>query len=64
MDDPMHQHLLAETGDAQNQCPSCGVCRTDGKPSVVHRSTCTNPEARHFELRGTQPPEVVAPWTI
>jgi hypothetical protein len=35
------QHLLALDGKAVNQCPSCGVYRTDGEPPVLHRADCT-----------------------
>lgn len=34
------QIAAADTGAADNQCPTCGVYRTDGKPPAMHRGKC------------------------
>lgn len=38
--DPHWQQALSRTGEAINQCPSCGVFRLDGAPPTVHKHKC------------------------
>ncbi len=36
------QQLLAETGEAINQCPHCGSYRADEQPPLLHKRDCPN----------------------
>lgn len=37
------QEELAKTGEAEGQCPRCGVFTTDGSLPVLHRLGCELP---------------------
>jgi hypothetical protein len=36
----LRQEELAKTGEAEGQCPFCGMFRSDGKPPILHRAAC------------------------
>jgi hypothetical protein len=51
----MQQIDAAQHGRADNQCPSCGVYRTDGQPPRAHRASCDrdrNPLLHPYPTRG------------
>jgi len=39
------QRELAATGQALNQCPSCGSYRIDGQPPILHKPDCLTRQA-------------------
>jgi len=55
------QHALAQLGQADNQCAECGVYRADGKPPLIHHTTCESSGTAENHRRMSTPPEM-PPW--